>query len=53
MSCFFDGIFDIVEAGSLTTDSNGDGRIDGIPVAFGANGIFNAIETFQTIINFL
>jgi hypothetical protein len=40
-----DGIFDIVEAGSPATDINGDGRIDGTPVNFGANGVFNAIET--------
>ncbi|MEA1784792.1 hypothetical protein U1E44_01695 [Arenibacter sp. GZD96] len=43
-----DGIYDIVESGVLNvsgvTDANNDGRIDGAMAAFGANGLFNAIE---------
>jgi hypothetical protein len=40
-----DGIFDLVEAGHGKVDANDDGRIDGAPSAFGANGLFNGIET--------
>lgn len=42
-----DGIYDIVEAGLSGLDGNNNGRIDGLPNSFGANGLFNAIETFS------
>ncbi|HIP35919.1 MAG TPA: DUF11 domain-containing protein, partial [Crocinitomix sp.] len=47
-----DGIFDIVESGQLdhgANDSNNDGVIDGGGALFGANGLFNAIETNDTL----
>ena len=40
-----DGILDVVEAGHGQLDSDGDGRIDGGPSVFGANGFANALET--------
>ncbi|WP_309642528.1 T9SS type B sorting domain-containing protein [Flavobacterium sp.] len=40
-----DGIFDLVEAASGSPDTNLNGRIDGLPSTFGANGLYNAIET--------
>lgn len=40
-----DGIYDVVEAGHGQADANNDGIIDGLPAAFGANGLFNTIET--------
>lgn len=40
-----DGIFDVNEAGHASADTNNDGRIDGAPAAFGANGLANAVET--------
>ncbi len=41
-----DGILDVVEAGHGQAQT--DGVIDGLPVAFGANGLFNAIEDIDT-----
>jgi gliding motility-associated-like protein len=41
-----DGIYDLVEAGLSGLDGNNNGRIDGLPNSFGANGLFNANETF-------
>ena len=47
-----DGIYDIVESGVLNesgvTDSNNDGRIDGVTSSSGSNGLFNAIEDVDT-----
>jgi len=40
-----DGITDLVEAGHIQPDSDGNGIIDGIPPLFGLNGYFNNIET--------
>lgn len=40
-----DGIYDLIEAGHNLTDSNQDGKIDGLNPAFGANGLANALET--------
>ncbi len=40
-----DGIYDLIEAGHGKPDVNHDGRIDGAPAAFGADGLFNAVET--------
>ncbi|HKO76572.1 MAG TPA: T9SS type B sorting domain-containing protein, partial [Flavobacterium sp.] len=40
-----DGIYDLVESGSNTPDTNKDGIIDGLPTVFGANGLFNTLET--------
>lgn len=47
-----DGIFDWREAGSTATDSNNDGRIDGVP--FGNNGLADNLEISPDngIINF-
>lgn len=40
-----DGISDLYEAGHAQADQNGDGKIDGLPAAFGLNGLFNTIAT--------
>ncbi len=40
-----DGILDLVEAGHGATDANNDGVIDGTPGLFGANGLFDGLET--------
>jgi len=40
-----DGIFDVDEAGHAAADANDDGVIDGAPSSFGANGLFDALET--------
>ncbi len=40
-----DGISDLFEAGHNQPDTNGDGRIDGAPAAFGLNGLFNPIAS--------
>ncbi len=40
-----DGIFDLVESGSNAPDVNKDGIIDGSPSSFGANGLFDNLET--------
>ncbi len=40
-----DGISDLVEAGHNQPDTNGNGRIDGAPAAFGLNGLFNPIAS--------
>ena len=44
-----DGIYDLVEAGHGMTDANNDGRIDGPNSSFGANGLFNGLETSDNI----
>ena len=41
-----DGIFDVVEAGHGQAQTNG--VIDGVPAAFGSNGLFNGIENDDT-----
>ena len=38
-----DGIYDLVESGSNTSDSNNDGIVDGS--TFGTNGLLNILET--------
>ncbi|MEM6320604.1 MAG: gliding motility-associated C-terminal domain-containing protein [Bacteroidota bacterium] len=43
-----DGITDLVEAGHGQADVDGNGIIDGDNVAFGANGLFNQLETNDT-----
>ena len=41
-----DGIFDLIESGNTTViDANNDGIIDGLPTAFGTNGLFDRLET--------
>lgn len=40
-----DGIFDVFESGSGITTTTPFGRINGTPAQFGANGLFNALET--------
>jgi len=40
-----DGIFDLYEAGHGQADLNNDGTIDGAPASFGANGLYDAVET--------
>jgi len=40
-----DGIFDLEEAGHGQVDANADGILDGAPSAFGANGLFDGVET--------
>ncbi len=40
-----DGITDLFEAGHNQPDLNGDGVIDGLPSAFGQNGLFSAIAS--------
>ena len=40
-----DGISDLVEAGHGQADADGNGVIDGDPSVFGANGLFNQLET--------
>ena len=49
-----DGISDLHEAGHNAADANNDGIIDGSNSDFGANGLFNNIETFadSDIINY-
>jgi uncharacterized repeat protein (TIGR01451 family) len=48
-----DGIYDITESGALAqggvNDANNDGMIDGNSSAFGVNGLFNSIESDDTI----
>lgn len=41
-----DGIYDLIESGAGSPDINLDGRIDGTPVNFGTNGLYNTLETF-------
>ncbi|MBK8565358.1 MAG: gliding motility-associated C-terminal domain-containing protein [Saprospiraceae bacterium] len=40
-----DGITDLFEAGHNQPDLNGDGVIDGLPSAFGLNGLYSAIAS--------
>ncbi|NNL08643.1 MAG: Ig-like domain-containing protein [Croceitalea sp.] len=40
-----DGIYDLVEAGSSGIDANADGVLDGAVLAFGDNGLLDALET--------
>lgn len=40
-----DGITDLVEGGHGQIDANGNGRIDGPPAEFGANGLYNPIAS--------
>ncbi len=40
-----DGIYDLNEASHPAIDANIDGIIDGAPSTFGANGLFNGVET--------
>ena len=40
-----DGIYDLIESGHSATDANNDGIIDGAPSTFGANGLFDGVET--------
>ncbi|MEZ4961741.1 MAG: PKD domain-containing protein [Saprospiraceae bacterium] len=40
-----DGITDLVEAGHHQPDADGNGVIDGPPIDFGQNGLFNAIAS--------
>jgi len=40
-----DGITDLVEAGHLQPDLDGNGVIDGLPAEFGLNGLYNPIAT--------
>lgn len=40
-----DGIFDLIESGSTAIDLNNDGIIDGPAAIFGANGLFDGLET--------
>lgn len=40
-----DGIYDLIESGSMAIDTNNDGIIDGLPLAFGTNGLFDGLET--------
>ncbi len=42
-----DGIYDVHEAGHTAVDSNNDGVIDGIAADFGANGLFDILETSE------
>lgn len=39
-----DGIFDLTESGSVVSDANNDGIIDGSTTAFGTNGLFDGLE---------
>jgi gliding motility-associated-like protein len=51
-----DGIADLVEAGHNQPDSNGDGVIDGLPVSFGTNGLFDAIDSDKSpsaVVNYI
>lgn len=41
-----DGIYDLVEAGHGMADVDLNGVIDGVPADQGANGLFDALETF-------
>lgn len=41
-----DGIYDLVEAGHSEVDANTDGIIDGPASNFGANGLYDGVETF-------
>jgi gliding motility-associated-like protein len=40
-----DGIYDLTESGSNAPDINKDGIIDGLAAGFGANGLYDALET--------
>jgi hypothetical protein len=40
-----DGIFDVIEAGHGKPDADHDGKIDGAAAAFGANGLYDGVET--------
>jgi hypothetical protein len=40
-----DGIFDLIEAGHGESDADHDGKIDGAAAAFGANGLYDGVET--------
>jgi hypothetical protein len=40
-----DGIYDLVESGHNTIDTNKDGMLDGGPIFFGTNGLFDGLET--------
>lgn len=46
-----DGITDLFEAGHTAPDANRDGVIDGLPAAFGLNGLFNAIASHPDNLN--
>jgi hypothetical protein len=39
-----DGIYDLIEAGHGQADADQNGRIDGVPAAFGTNGLFDGLE---------
>ncbi|MDY7395986.1 gliding motility-associated C-terminal domain-containing protein [Aureibaculum sp. 2210JD6-5] len=45
-----DGILDVVEAGLEDLDADNDGVIDGVPTDFGTNGLFDDIETDDTLL---
>ncbi|WP_117882217.1 T9SS type B sorting domain-containing protein [Aureibaculum luteum] len=45
-----DGILDVVEAGNADLDADNDGVIDGAPADFGINGLFDPIETDDTLL---
>jgi len=45
-----DGILDVVEAGLSDLDTDNDGVIDGVPADFGVNGLFDPIETDDTLL---
>lgn len=40
-----DGIYDLTESGNGAPDANFDGIIDGLPASFGANGLYDNLET--------
>ena len=40
-----DGLYDLYESGHFAPDINFDGVIDGGPILFGSNGLFNSLET--------
>ena len=40
-----DGVYDLIEASHSAPDTDLDGIIDGAAALFGANGLFNALET--------
>ncbi len=44
-----DGIYDLTEAGHGMADADNNGRIDGTNAQFGANGLFNTLETSDNI----
>ncbi|MBJ2176431.1 gliding motility-associated C-terminal domain-containing protein [Aureibaculum sp. A20] len=45
-----DGILDVVEAGNADLDADNDGVIDGVPADFGINGLFDPLETDDTLL---